>query len=133
MMTDKILVMVVRFQNRCAERDRRTEHRLLCSNLVKISWVESNDRRRKETAVLENISRGGLGLALFVSVPLEIGTALSVLANGIELRGLVRQCSLLQNGYIVGLELDENCVLTAGEADSFTPEHLIDLDQLSLK
>ena len=130
MMTDKAFVIVVRFANRSAEQDRRTEHRLLCSNLVQISWVGSNDRWRKETAVLENISRGGLGLALFVSVPLEIGTALSVLANGIELSGIVRQCSLLQNGYFVGLELDR--VLTAGEADSFTPEHLIDIDLLDL-
>ena len=72
-MADKILVMVVRFKNRLAERDRRTEPRLLCSNLVQISWDESNGRRRKETAVLENISRGGLGLALFVSVPLKSG------------------------------------------------------------
>ena len=40
---------------------------------------------------------------------------------------------LLQNGYIVGLELDKDCVLSAGDGDSFTPEHLIDIDQFNLK
>ena len=89
-------------------------------------------RFRKEVAVLENISKAGLGLALFVGVPLESGTELSILANGLELSGKVTRCVFHENGYIVGLELDKRWAFVPGSADRFTPEHLLDVNLLDL-
>jgi hypothetical protein len=131
MMADKVLVMLVSLKSKCAKRHRRAD-RLLCSNLVQISWIGPHRRFRKEVAVVENISKAGLGLALFVGVPLESGTELSILANGLDLRGQVIRCVFRENGYIVGLELDQRWVFVPGSADRFTPEHLLDVNLLDL-
>jgi len=124
--------MLVRYKDKSPENNRRSEHRLLCSNLVQLSWIGNDRRPCKEMAVLENISKGGLGLAIFVSVPIEIGLAVSLLANRVELGGHVRRCAYRQNGYILGLELEEKYQLTEGFVDSFTLEHLVDIDRLDL-
>jgi hypothetical protein len=130
-MADKVLVMLVSLKSKCVNQNRRAD-RLLCSNLVQISWMGAHRRFRKEIAVLENISKAGLGLALFVGVPLESGTELSILANGLELSGQVIRCVFRENGYIVGLELDKRWTFVPGSVDRFTPEHLLDVNLLDL-
>jgi hypothetical protein len=131
MMADKVLVMLVSLKLKVTNCKRRAD-RLLCSNLVQISWVGAHRRVRKEVAVVENISKAGLGLALFVGVPLESGTELSILANGLKLSGHVTRCVFREDGYMVGLKLNKRWTFVPDPADRFTPEHLLDVNLLDL-
>jgi hypothetical protein len=109
--------------------ERRTERRLLCSNLVQISWSGSKGHPCREIGVLENLSRGGFGVCIHLSVSIRRGTELSILANQFEFRGRVVQCNPRESGYLVGLELDKPCEWE----DGFGPEHLLDVMLLNLE
>lgn len=120
--------LITNTSNSKVAAERRTERRLLCSNLVQISWSASTNHRRTEIGVLENVSSSGFGLCIHLGTPIEWGTALSVVANQVEFSGRVMQCSVRENGYLVGLELND-----PGEwDDGFAPEHLLDFMTLSL-
>jgi hypothetical protein len=109
--------------------ERRTERRLLCSNLVKISWAGTRGHRCTEIGVLENVSKRGFGLYVYLTMSLKRGTELSVVANRVEFNACVMQCSCRENGYLVGLALDEPCEWVEG----FGPEHLLDVTLLDLE
>jgi len=109
-----------------SEVDRRAERRLLCSNLVQVSWIASNGVRRAEFGVLEDLTASGFGLSMHFDAPPECGTELSILANRQRFAGRVVQCSRREDGYLVGLELDEPCE----EVDGL--EHVLDVTLLDL-
>ena len=111
-----------------AASERRTERRLLCSNLVEVSWSGMNGHRRTEIGVLENLSREGIGLCLYPGTPLERGIELSIGANQMEFTGCVMQCNARENGYFVRLRL----AVPREWADGFVPEHLFDVTLLDL-
>jgi hypothetical protein len=58
--------------------------------------------------------------------PPECGTELSILANRQRFAGRVVQCTCREDGYLVGLELDEPCEQVDGL------EHVLDLTLLDL-
>ena len=109
-----------------SESERRAERRLLCSNLVQVSWAATNGARHAEFGVLEDLSTSGFGLSMHFDAPLECGTELSILANRQRFAGRVVQCSRREDGYLVGLELDEPCE----EVDGL--EHVLDVTLLDL-
>jgi hypothetical protein len=129
---DKILDMLSKRTGQFSRPDRRTDHRLLCSSLIQISWLDADDCIRREMVVLEDISNRRRGMAVFVSSPIEPDTLVNILVNNVALRGYVRRCSSQHDGYLVGLELDEKCQLDVSSLERFIPEHLIDVDQLKL-
>lgn len=108
------------------ESERRTERRLLCSNLVQVSWSAVNGQRHQEVGVLEDLSKNGFGLSLHTDSRLACGTGISIVANGKQFTGSVTHCRLREGGYHVGFQLDEDC---EGFAD---PEHLLDVAALDL-
>lgn len=105
--------------------ERRARKRLLCSDLVQISWIGSNDSRHSEIVILENLSTDGAGL--FTGVPLPEGIAVQLAVRDRQLTGIVRQCQFRQNGYIIGLQL------TSPVAETLVPEHLLDPSLLALE
>lgn len=110
-----------RQRNTC---QRRTHKRLLCSDLVQLSWTGTDGSRHSEVVILENLSQAGVGL--FTGVPLATGTTVHLALKDQTLTGRVRQCVFRQNGYILGLEI-------SSPADgNLLPEHLLDISLLSL-
>lgn len=102
--------------------ERRGNKRLLCSDLTQISWLDQAGRRRAEVAILENVSRTGLGL--FCGVMVRQGAAIEVVTGDKRLQGTVSNCEFRENGYLVGVELDpeSNCEVS--------PEHILDVSLL---
>jgi len=129
---DKIHDMVSKRTGQFTGLDRRTDHRLLCSSLIQLSWLDADHSIHREMVVLENISTRRRGMAVFVSTPIESDTRVNVLVNDIALQGHVRRCSSQHDGYLIGLELDEQSHLNLSSLEGFIPEPLIAIDQLKL-
>lgn len=108
--------------------ERRGSKRLLCSDLVRLSWREADGSRRLEIAVLENLSLAGVGL--FAGVPITEDTVLRITANGKTLSGNVRACRFRENGYVIGVELNAESRWAQEPNSDFTPEHLLDTSRL---
>lgn len=104
--------------------ERRARTRLLCSDLVQLSWTAANGSKQSEVVILENLSPQGAGL--FTGVPVTEGTEVRLNLKERELLGIVRQCCFRQNGYIIGLQL------TPASTDTLLPEHLLDPSLLAL-
>lgn len=105
--------------------DRRAEIRLLCADMVDVSWEDRLDRHRRATALLEDISRTGACLQFEIPVPL--GTALRITCAQGVLEGIVRYCSYREIGYFVGVQFDES---SQWSRQQFEPQHLLDLERL---
>lgn len=120
----KALILVIPLRS---EPERRAERRLLCSNLVEICWSGINGRRHSEFGVLEDLTCSGFGLSMHFDAPPECGTELSILANRQRFTGRVVQCTSREDGYLVGLELDEPCERVDGL------EHVLDVALLDLE
>jgi hypothetical protein len=101
--------------------NRRTEQRLLCSDLVKVRWIDRHGARREEIVVLEGYSASGANL--FMGVPIGEGTPVTLWGGGEELRATVRHCTPGPNGYLAGVHFGER-------PRSYVPEHLLDLSRL---
>jgi hypothetical protein len=102
----------------------------LCSDLVQLLWLDANGARRREICILENLSLAGVGL--FMGVAVTEGTAVQLVANDLQLSGLVKLCLFRENGYVVGLELDSNSKWAQEPGSDFIPEHLLDVSLLDL-
>jgi hypothetical protein len=111
--------------------EKRTARRLLCSDLVRVSWMETDGRRRDEVAILENLSLSGVGL--FTGVPVPEDCPVEISGNDARLNGLVRRCGFRENGYVIGIELDENSKWAQEPNSGFLPEHLLDVSLLDLE
>jgi hypothetical protein len=99
--------------------ERRSEIRLLCSDLIKIR-VEGAPPREL-TANLEDISASGACLLLEEPLPLEARVCL--LCHQCPLRGMVKYCVHNEIGYFVGVRFQ------AGEKwsrERYEPKHLLD-------
>jgi hypothetical protein len=110
--------------------ERRGSKRLLCSNLVRLTWSEPSGERRVEIAILEDMSLSGVGLFLGVHVP--DGSKIKIWANDLLLSGAVRSCQFRENGWIVGVELDPDSKWAQQPNSGFVPEHLLDVSLLQL-
>jgi hypothetical protein len=111
-------------------REKRANNRLLCSDLVRLTWSEPGGARRAEIAVLENMSLSGVGL--FLGVHVSDGSEIKIAANDASLTGAVRSCKFRENGYVVGVELDPESRWAQEPNSGFVPEHLLDVSLLEL-
>ena len=102
-------------------KDRRFDTRLLCSELVSVSWVANGGRVRRDTGSLDDISESGACLQLEQAVPEEARITLKLGKH--EVTGSVRYCVLKDLGYFVGVEFDPDC---HWDPEDFEPEHLLD-------
>jgi hypothetical protein len=104
--------------------ERRARRRLLCSDLVQVSWSAADNARSCEVVILENLAETGAGL--FAGVPIPIGTNVQLLLGEDRFEGCVRTCLFRQNGYLIGVELT-HCFQPTKR-----PEHLLDVELLDL-
>lgn len=101
--------------------ERRHDDRLLCAELVQVSWTDESERKQRRVANLEDISASGICIQM--ERPLPIGTEIAVQCGEGQLVGIVRYCFIRQLGYFLGIEFNEGCVWSTLR---FTPEHLVD-------
>ena len=101
--------------------DRRSEVRILCADMLDVSWKDSTGRSGTATALLEDISPSGACLQLENAVPLasEIRWA----SPKQQFTGHVRYCVYREIGYFVGVEFDPSFKWSK---KAFQPKHFLD-------
>jgi hypothetical protein len=102
--------------------NKRVEKRLLCSDLVRIRWVDDQGGGREEIVVLEGYSASGA--SMLAGLPISEGTAVTLCGREEEFQATVRHCGKAQNGYLVGLSF-------SSQSRNYVPEHLLDVELLS--
>ena len=101
--------------------DRRSEPRLLCADLVDVSWKDSNGRTRRSVANLEDISISGA--CILVDTPVPLGSMVRISYPHGNLQGHVCYCVCRYEMYYLGVEFEAGCRWSQRE---FRPQHLLD-------
>lgn len=102
-------------------KDRRSQARLLCAELVELIWQNHNGRERRCVANLEDISTSGVSLHL--ENPIAPGMSVTMHHGQTSLTGVVRHCTYAGDGYLVGVQLDPQYEWSTRV---FRPSHLLD-------
>jgi hypothetical protein len=105
--------------------ERRRESRMLCADMVDLSWSERSGRCTSATALLEDISTSGACLQTERQVPINVHVTMR--HEDVCLGGVVRYCVFREIGYYVGIQFDFESQWTP---DDFQPQHLVDLEKL---
>lgn len=106
--------------------EKRKERRLLCADLVSMSWTGEDGFSHEEIANLEDIS--GHGLCLQVEQPVPVGVRVTVTAGETVMHGQIRYCREELFGWFCGVQLDEG---SEWPQERYQPKHLLDPDSLS--
>jgi hypothetical protein len=101
--------------------NRLADRHLLCSDLIKVRWVDRQGTRHEEIVVLEGCSSSGANL--FLGVPISQGTAITLCGGNGEFGATVRHCVSGPNGYLAGVDFGE-------QSQGYVPEHLLDIARL---
>jgi hypothetical protein len=108
--------------------DRRSEGRMMCADMVEVSWSERSGKHRSAIALLEDISASGACIQLEMPVPK--GVEIRWDAQRQEFRGTVRYCVYREIGYFVGVEFEPS---SRWSRKTFAPQHLLDPQTLAGK
>jgi hypothetical protein len=106
-------------------KERRTENRLLCAELVELVWKDAAGQTCRRLANLEDISSSGINLQSDVAI--RKGGPVTVRYRDRDLAGVVRYCEHRELGYFLGIHLETSCDWSE---DRFRPEHLFDPAEL---
>jgi hypothetical protein len=106
-------------------QDERSEVRMLCADVVHVSWTENDGRVQQANALLENISPSGACLQFEIGVPL--GVNLRFACSQQEFAGAVRYCTYQEIGYFVGVAFEPPLQWSRR---TFRPRHLLDLQEM---
>jgi hypothetical protein len=108
--------------------DRRKIPRLLCAEIVDVSWRDDGGRANKSAANLEDISLAGA--CLQVDSPIPLGTTVRITHAQGELAGTVKHCVFHEIGYFLGIEFDPG---SRWSAKQLKLQHLLDPRELVLQ
>jgi len=100
---------------------------MLCADMVTIRWSDAAGRPHEDTALLEDIAQRGACLQVEKALPLDTEIALE--HGKARMRGVVRYCVYREIGYFVGIQFTPD---SEWSRSMFTPQHLLDLEQLVL-
>ncbi|MBZ5583136.1 MAG: PilZ domain-containing protein [Acidobacteriia bacterium] len=98
--------------------------RIMCADMVEISWKGRGGMQRRGTALLEDISPSGACLQLEAPVPLGVEVRVDCAQR--RFLGWVRYCAYREIGYFVGVEFDAG---TKWSKRMYKPRHLLDLEK----
>ena len=105
--------------------DRRQDARLLCAELVQVTYRDESGLQCRRVANLEDISLSGVCLQMQVRIP---DHAKVVVRHGDgELMGSVRYCASRDSSFFLGIEFDPGC---RWSTKHYRPEHLLDPREL---
>jgi hypothetical protein len=107
-------------------QERRVEPRFLCADLVNVQWRDPSGKRRRCTAVLEDISPSGACLQFERAMPLEVRLEIRHARGSLE--GIVKYCVFRDIGYFVGMQFNP---AHGWSSTDFAPQHLLDLRRLA--
>ena len=107
---------------------QRCETRLLCSELVTVSWHDSEGETKQTVAVLEDISPSGA--CVQTDRPIPSGEEVVVCYENGNLAGKVRYCRADEVGFYVGVQFPP---ATKWLQSEFVPDHLLDPSKLGKK
>jgi hypothetical protein len=101
--------------------ERRSEERLMCSQLVVFRLGERVGSGQSHEAILEDISAAGACVQL--ASPVLVGSVGELVVAKLRLRGTIRYCEFREIGYFVGIEFEPGVTWSGND---FVPEHLLD-------
>ncbi len=101
--------------------ERRSEARLLCSQLVTLVLEGRDGSAESHEANLDDIS--SRGACVETERPVAVGVAALLIASGRSFPGTIRHCTFRETGYFVGIEFE---TAVRWSSDDFEPEHLLD-------
>ncbi len=101
--------------------DRRIETRMLCADLVDFQWKDTNGRKKRGVANLEDISLSGA--CLQVDRPVPLGSVVHISYPSGELKGIVKYCVFRDIGYFLGIEFEAG---VRWSQTDYRPQHLLD-------
>ncbi len=107
-------------------RERRSEPRLLCADMVEVRWLDHWGRPRQTTALLEDIASAGACIQFEMEIP--EGTQLRITCTQGTLEGTVRYCIYREIGYFVGVQFAEG---NRWLREEYEPQHLLDLQKMA--
>ena len=107
------------------QAERRAEVRMLCADMVTVSWREVGGRRRQAIALLEDISPSGACLQL--EGPITRGAEIRWHCPRRSFTGRVRYCVYREIGYFIGVQFDS---ASRWSKRAYKPQHLLDLKHL---
>src|SRR5690348_2275650 len=108
--------------------DRRVEPRLLCADMVGLSWKDKSGRAKKSIVNLEDISL--CGACVQVDAPIPLGTQVRIEYGKGELAGFVKYCVFRDIGYFLGVEFNPG---SRWSQKHYKPQHLLDPRHLVLR
>lgn len=101
--------------------ERRIEPRLMCADMVEVSWRDDAGKRRHAMALLEDIARSGACLQL--ETPIPEGAVVEWRSPHKEFRGTVRYCVYREIGYFAGVAFLGS---SKWSKRVYRPQHLFD-------
>ena len=102
-------------------RERRSERRHMCADLVKVH-VHDQAGRKELVANLEDISPSGACIQLETAI--QSGADIEIVCSNCDLKGKVRYCRFVEIGYDVGIAFDEP---QSWSREQFEPKHLLEI------
>jgi hypothetical protein len=106
-------------------QERRREARMMCADMVEVSWKDPAGKRRRTMALLEDISASGACLQL--ETPLPAGVEVIWTAQSQDFQGRVRYCLYREIGYFAGIEFSP---VSKWSKTAYHPQHMFDPRQL---
>ncbi len=101
--------------------DKRRERRLLCAELVQVTFRAHSGRTCFRVTNLEDIS--STGVCLQSETAIREGTEVAVDYGYGQFVGMVRYCVFRETGFLIGVEFAHGCKWSQSR---FQPEHLLD-------
>jgi len=101
---------------------------MMCADMLRLNWVDAQNRPQQAVALLEDISPSGACLQL--DDPIALGTEVRWECPKQSFSGVVRYCEYREIGYFVGIEFADSCQWSR---KNFKPLHLLDLAKLAAK
>lgn len=105
--------------------ERRVDARMLCAELVQLTYRDAAGHQRRSIANLEDISLCGACLQVERRVP--DGTRVIIRYGDGQLVGTVKHCSFRDTSYFLGIEFEEGC---RWSTKHYRPQHLLDPREL---
>lgn len=109
-------------------RERRSEPRYMCSELVKVETPGEDGQQAEAVANLEDISPSGACVQL--EAAMRVGAEIEIVCSACRLKGKVRYCRFVEIGYDVGVEFETRA---AWDRRQFEPRHLLDVPVKGVK
>jgi len=106
--------------------ERRTDFRMMCADMLEVSWTDRKGNTQSAAALLEDISQTGACLQL--EMPVAVGSRIRWACPKQELAGRVRYCDYRETGYLVGVEFDAT---SKWSPSLYEPPHMLDLHMMS--